>query len=123
MKTLRLATALAMMCTSVSAGELLTTTKTELTAFLGLTWTFGSSHGAQTPGVTLKVLSTNKRDAFAAAAGVTYNFDGSWGCDLGAGYNFTDITLTGGWDICKAAPQIGLGATTKPETRTVLPPG
>ena len=115
MKTFLMATVLLMAGTAAFEAPA-STTKTTATAFLGLTWTFDSTRGAQTPGVTLKLLSTNKRNALAAAAGVTYNFDGAWGCDLGVGYNFNDATVTGSWDICRAAPQIGVGATKKPQT-------
>jgi len=107
------------------AGSISTTTitekhtKTDPTLFLGLTWTFGGAQPAMNnAGISLKILSTNKREALAAAAGVTYNFDGTFGCDIGAGYNFDEVTLTGGWDFCKGAPQMGLGATSKPKTTT-----
>lgn len=72
--------------------------------------------------MTLKLLSTNKRDAPAAAAGVTYNFDGTFGCDLGLGYNASDATLTFGYDFCKRGVQIGLGGTKKPDTVTTTTP-
>jgi hypothetical protein len=98
-----------------------TTTKTEPTLFLGLSWTFGqgASSAEGSSGVTLKVLSTNKRNAGALAAGVTYNFDSSIGCDLGVAYNGRGIeTLTLGYDLCKRAPQISVGASGKPKTKT-----
>jgi hypothetical protein len=96
-----------------------TTTNNDPSLFLGLTWTFGGSGiGAGTPGVTLKLFSTNKRDAAAAAAGVTYNFDGTFGCDLGLGYNTSDASMTLGYDFCKRGIQFGLGGTKKPDTVT-----
>ena len=96
-----------------------TTVKNEASLFLGFAWTFGGpgSRGGN-PGLTLKVLSTNERNAPALAAGVTYNFDGSFGCDLGVGYNMSDVSLTLGYDFCKRGAQVGLGATSKPETVT-----
>jgi hypothetical protein len=95
-----------------------TTTKTDPTLFLGLSWTFG---------VTLKVLSTNQRNAGAFAAGVTYNFDNTFGCDVGVAYNGSGIeTLSLGYDLCKRAPQISVGFSGKPKTttttRVVAPP-
>lgn len=93
----------------------LSTTKTEVSAFLGLTWTFGSAHALRTPGISLKVLPTNKRDAAALAAGMTYNFDTASGCDIGLANNFPDTPMTGILDICKRAPQIGMGGTKRPE--------
>lgn len=98
-----------------------TTTKTDPTLFLGLSWTFspGVSSTGGMAGVTLKLLSTNKRNSGAVAAGVTYNFDGSFGCDLGLGYNSAgSATLTLGYDICKHAPQFGLGASGRAKTTT-----
>lgn len=98
-----------------------TTTKTDPTLFLGLSWTFGKggSGASATPGITLKALSTNKRKSGALAAGVTYNFDGSFGCDLGVGFNSSgSATVTAGWDLCKGAPQFSLGASGKPKTTT-----
>lgn len=94
-----------------------TSVKNDPSLFLGFSWTLGGQDvGGGTPGVTLKVLSTNERDAPAAAAGVTYNFDGTLGCDLGLGYNTSDATLTVGYDLCKRGVQFGLGATQKPKT-------
>jgi hypothetical protein len=85
--------------------------------FFGLSWTLsGQNVGGGTPGVTLKVLSTNERDAPAAVAGVTYNFDRTFGCDLGLGYNTSDATLTVGYDFCKSGMQFSLGATQNPDT-------
>lgn len=98
--------------------------KNNASLFLGFSFTLGGAgSGAGTPGLTLKVLSTNKRNAVAASAGVTYNFDGTLGCDIGLGYNSSDATLTLGYDICKRGVQFGLGATTKPKTVTTMGPG
>ncbi len=81
--------------------------------FLGLTWTLGNNaSGDSTGGVSLKVLSTDEEDKGALAAGVTYNFDGTIGCDLGLAYNAEDITGTVSYDFCKQGPQFGLGGRT-----------
>lgn len=109
-----------------------TTTSTNPTLFLGLSWTFGqgATSAGGSSGVTLKILSTNRRNAGAFAAGVTYNFDSTIGCDLGVAYNGSGIeSLSLGYDLCKRAPQISVGASGKPKTRTtttttsVVPPG
>lgn len=95
--------------------------KTDPTLYLGLVWTFGvggGMHSSGTPGVTLKLLSTNKHDSLAAAGGVTYNFDNTFGCDLGLGYNFSGAAMTMSWDFCRRGPQFGFGALTK-EQKTV----
>jgi hypothetical protein len=94
-------------------------TKTHPTLFLGLSWTFseGLSNLSGTPGISLKVLSTDRRNSGAAAAGVTYNFDGTIGCDLGLGYNSAgSMSLTLGYDICKRAPQFGIGGSGRAHT-------
>ncbi len=78
--------------------------------FLGLTWTLGDNgSGNSTAGLSLKVISTNEDDEAAAAAGVTYNFDGTFGCDLGLAYNADDLTGTITYDFCQRGPQFGLG--------------
>ncbi|MGQ0565860.1 MAG: hypothetical protein ACT4OK_12415 [Gemmobacter sp.] len=100
-------------------------TNNDPSLFLGLAWTFGGEGLASSPssaggsaGLTLKLLSTNERNAGAFAGGVTYNFDGTWGCDLGLAYNADDATVTFGYDICKRGLQVGLGGTKKPDTTT-----
>lgn len=95
------------------------TTETGPTLFLGLSWTLnkGASGAGGGAGVTLKLLSTNQRNVGAVAAGVTYHFDNSIGCDLGLAYNGTSNgSITFGWDICSGAPQISLGASGLPKT-------
>ncbi|MEX1662725.1 hypothetical protein AB4874_13865 [Thioclava sp. 15-R06ZXC-3] len=111
--------------TASFAGELAppttttTSVKNDPSLFLGLSWTFGGTGiGGGTPGVSLKLLSTNKRDAPAASAGVTYNLDGTFGCDLGIGYNTSDASMTFGYDFCKRGVQFGVGGTKKPDTVT-----
>ncbi len=105
-----------------------TTTKTDPTLFLGLSWTLGqgASSAGGSSGITLKLLSTNKRNSGALAAGVTYNFDSTFGCDLGLAYSGSGMeTVTFGYDICKRAPQMSIGASGKPKTTTtttVVPP-
>jgi hypothetical protein len=96
-----------------------TRTKNDPSLFLGFSWTLGGpGSGGGTPGLTLKILSTNKRDAVAAAAGVTYNFDGTFGCDAGLGYNTRAASMTVGYDFCKRGLQFGLGGTQKPKSVT-----
>lgn len=109
----------------VGAPTTTTSVKNEASLFLGFAWTFGGNDNRDgSPGVSLKVLSTNERNAPALAAGVTYNFDGSLGCDIGVGYNTTDVTLTFGYDFCRRGAQVGLGGTRKPSTvtTTTTPP-
>ncbi len=49
-----------------------------------------------TAGITLKILSTNERNAGALAAGVTYNFNGTFGCDIGLAWNDNDANADAG---------------------------
>jgi hypothetical protein len=100
-----------------------TTQDDEAALFLGLTFTLGGAESnAGKPGISLKIFSTNKRDAAAAVAGVTYNFDGSFGCDLGLGYNMSDISLTTSYDFCASGVQFGLGGTNKPDSTPAAGP-
>lgn len=96
--------------------QTLTFTDSEPSLFLGLTWTFGTpTDNDGKPGVTVKILSTNEKHEFAAMAGVTWNFDGSWGCDIGIAYNDDNFTLGGSYDICQREPQVTLGGTSDPD--------
>lgn len=127
MKSVLIAAPLVLVANLAFAGSVgpTTVTKTDPTLFLGLSWTFGQGLSSQggSSGVTLKALSTNKRNAGAVAAGLTYNFDGSIGCDLGLAYNGSGReTLALGYDLCKRAPQISVGASGLPKTTTVTPP-
>ena len=101
-----------------------TTTETNPALFLGLSWTFaqGASSAGGNSGVTLKILSNNERNAAALTAGVTYNFDSTIGCDVGVAYNGSASEgLTLSYDLCKRAPQISVGAFSKPKTTTTVP--
>ncbi len=87
-------------------------------AFIGLTYNFGGSVG-----VSLKVLSTNKQDRGALAAGISYfPVTGYYGIDAGAGYLFKNGAVTLGWDFLNSNPQIGVGyVDTKVEHHTPPP--
>lgn len=129
MKCLSLAAPLVLAASILSAGETppppaSSSVDNDPSLFLGLTWTFGGSSAASsaasassaggTAGITLKILSTNERNAGALAAGVTYNFNGTFGCDIGVAWNDNDATLTLGYDLCQSGVQMGLGATKQP---------
>ncbi|WP_421747028.1 hypothetical protein [Cognatishimia sp.] len=121
--------ALAMgMATSGFAGSLPSTTTTEYdpTFFAGFTWSFGAgsesaASGSNPFGFSLRYLSTNKPDTLAGAIGLTYYFDGSFGCDIGGAVNNGGASLTVGYDFCRSLPVIGLGAIKKPTTTTEIP--
>jgi hypothetical protein len=128
MKSVILAVPLLFVASFAFAGKdiVITTTETNPALFLGLSWTFapGASSEGGSSGVTLKILSTNERNAGALTAGVTYNFDSTIGCDLGVAYNGSaSESLTLSYDLCKRAPQISAGASNEPKTTTtVVPP-
>lgn len=73
MKKLILAAAIAAKPLGAVAGD--------VALFAGLSWTFGDGGGK--PGFTMKALSDDEADTAAFTAGVTYNFDGTFGCDAG----------------------------------------
>jgi hypothetical protein len=127
MKSVILAVPLLFVASSAFAGKdlVITTTETNPALFLGLSWTFapGASSEGGSSGVTLKILSTNERNAGALTAGVTYNFDSTIGCDLGVAYNGSaSAGLTLSYDLCKRAPQISVGVSSKPEITTTFGP-
>lgn len=95
----------------------------EPSLFLGLTWTFGNNRTSDgTAGISLKILSSNEEDKVAAMAGVTYNFDGSFGCDFGVAYVDGPAVLGGSYDFCKQAVQVSIGGTTSQDDRVVTTP-
>jgi len=74
MKSVILAVPLLFVASFAFAGKdiVITTTETNPALFLGLSWTFapGASSEGGSSGVTLKILSTNERNAGAFTAGV-----------------------------------------------------
>lgn len=81
--------------------------------FLGVTYNFGGSVG-----VSLKVLSTNKEDRGALAAGVSYYpATSNFGVDAGAAYLFKNSAVTLGWDFLNSNPQVGVGYVNTKDDR------
>jgi len=79
------------------------------TLYAGFAWTV---HGG--PGLTVKYLSTNNPNDIGLAAGVTYNFDGKLGCDVGASAADSSSALVFSYDLCRRSAQISAGALTNP---------
>jgi hypothetical protein len=74
---------------------------------LGVSYNFGG-----TPGLTLKVLSSDQRDRAVAAVGVSYFPLASaqrLGVDLSGGYNFRHGAATVGWDFLNRRVQGAVG--------------
>ena len=91
--------------------------------FVGVTYAFGAGGG---PGVSLKVLSTNKEDHAIVGAGVSYYplaDANKFGVDAGVGYLTKDAAVTVGWDFLQGAIQIGAGyVNTKDDNNDAPPP-
>lgn len=104
----------------VTTTSVITKHKSDPTLFLGLSWTFGTNSSKDrngSLGLSLKALSTNKDGSGAGVAGLTYNFGGGFGCDLGAALNGDGTALTATWDFCRWAPQLSVGAIKKERTK------
>lgn len=90
------------------------------TFFVGFTWTFGNGFGSASPsnnlGFGIKYLSTNEPDTLAGAIGLTYYFDGSFGCDIGGALNHGHGSLALTYDFCRNQPQLSLGAIQGPDS-------
>ena len=74
---------------------------------VGISHNFGGGTG-----LTVKVLSTDRKNKPAAAVGISY-FPGQtsgsqWGADVGLGYTFNHGALTLGYDWLNDQAQIGL---------------
>lgn len=86
---------------------------------LGISHNFGG-----TTGITFKVLSTDQKDKWAFAAGVSYfpwQSRSRLGLDVGAGYTFNNGALTAGYDLLNSQPQVALGyANAKDRTTTTV---
>jgi len=81
---------------------------------VGLSHNFGGETG-----FTLKVLSTDRKDKFAAAVGVSYYpwaQTRSWGVDTSVGYTFRNGAVTLGYDWLNEKVQVGLGAANTKKT-------
>lgn len=109
--------------------RLLTTTcllATGSAAMAGPTLMVGISHnfGGAT-GITVKLLSTNKEDKAAVAAGLTYfprAQERRWGADVGLGYTFRNGALAFGYDWLNSQWQLSLGAANTRKPLTAPPP-
>lgn len=121
--------AVALTASAAYAGDAPAPTTTEVydpTFFLGFTWAFGNDGSSAAPsnnlGFGIKYLSTNQPDTLAGAIGLTYYFDGSFGCDIGAALNHGAGSLALTYDFCRNQPQLSLGGINQPDTVTTAPP-
>lgn len=89
--------------------------------FFGLVYAFGAGGG---PGVSLKVLSTNKEDHAVVGAGATfYPFSQAnrFGLDVEVGYLAKDFAATVGWDFLQHGVQIGAGYVNTKDDNNSIP--
>lgn len=127
MNKFALATALCVAAGSAHSGTdsipMTTTTDYDPTFFAGFTWSIGgavsAASGSNPFGFSLRYLSTNEPDKLAGAIGVTYFFDGTFGCDIGGGLNNGGGSLVFAYDFCRNAPVISIGGIKKPDTTTM----
>ena len=114
MKKSLLATVVATVCSAVGMPA-----HAEPGVMLGISHNFGGDTG-----LTLKLLSTDRRDKVAAAVGVSYfpwATTRSWGFDTSVGYTFRHGALTVGYDWLNGQVQLGLGAANTKSKASPVP--
>lgn len=99
---------------SAFAGQVNPSVKDTPTVMVGITLEFGEHINAADIGFTGKVISSNAENKFVVGAGLSYfpwtkDASGPLGIDVSAGYNFTDMTATGGFDVLRFKPQMSIG--------------
>lgn len=128
MKKIILAASFAVAAGAAHAGDGPPPASTEVydpTFFIGFTWAIGNGGGSgetsSNLGFGIKYLSTNEPDTLAGAVGLTYYFDGTFGCDIGAAFNQGQGSLALTYDFCRNQPQLSIGAIEEPDTVTAPP--
>lgn len=78
---------------------------------LGVSYSFSGPASVNSLGFTAKVLSSNEKDKWVGALGVSFYpwSDKKLGLDISGGYNFEDSAVLVGYDFLKGAPQISGG--------------
>ncbi len=72
-------------------------------------------------GVSIKVLSTNREDRPAVAAGVSYfPMRKKFGVDVGGAYLFRSSAATLSWDFINHVPQLGLGYVNSKRKKSLI---
>lgn len=96
------------------------------TIFVGIAYNFGGGSARGDLGITLKVLSSDRRNRAVAAAGVTFfpwGDDIAFGLDAGIGYAGRNVAAIVGYDFLNASPQISAGwAHTRRRATSAAPP-
>ncbi len=115
---------LAMLATTIGLGA--TAASADPAAYLGATLRFGGNTGADL-GLTAKILSTNREDKFAVAAGISWYpwSHEAFGADASLGYVFDDAAVLGGYDFVTGSPVLSAGwlnTKDKSRSRPAAPP-
>ena len=81
--------------------------KADAGIFFGISYAFGGGG----PGISLKVLSSDKEDKAVAGAGVSYYPLAAkpFGVDVGVGYNFNNAGVMVGYDFLQNGVQVSAG--------------
>lgn len=98
-----------------------TQAQADVGVMVGVGWAFGGAG----PAITIKALSSDKRDEAVAAAGVSYYplSQNKLGLDAGVGYNFDNAAAVISWDFLQGAAQLsgGWSDTQSSRRRSPLP--
>lgn len=89
--------------------------------FFGVVYSFGAGGG---PGISLKVLSTNKEDHVVVGAGASFYPLAStnrFGVDADVGYLSKDFAATAGWDFLQQGVQLGVGYVNTKDNNGAAP--
>ena len=90
----------------------------------GVVYAFGAGGG---PGISLKVLSSNKEDRAVAGVGASFYplaTSNRFGVDANVGYLSKDFGATIGWDFLQQGVQLGVGyVNTKDNNAPAAPAG
>jgi hypothetical protein len=86
---------------------------------VGVGWAFGGAG----PAITVKALSSDKRNQAVAAAGVSYYplSENKWGLDAGVGYNSDNAAAIISWDFLQGAAQLSGGWSDTESSRKRSP--
>ena len=93
----------------------------DIGAMVGVGYTFGDAG----PALTVKALSSDKKDEAVGALGLSYYplSQNKFGVDVGIGYQFDKSAVILSWDLLQKAPQISAGwANTKSDNAPPPPP-
>lgn len=91
----------------------------DIGVMVGVGWAFGGSG----PAITVKALSSDKKDEAVVAAGVSYYplSQNKFGLDAGVGYNFDNAAAVISWDFLQGSAQLSGGWSDTESSRKRSP--